>query len=228
MENYRYDLHIHSALSPCAENNMTPVTIVGEAAIIGLDFVAVADHNAIENVEVALRAGEAYGVKVVPAMELQTDEEIHILCLFENFKDLKAFFEEIKFSKMQNRKEIFGEQLIMDEDDNVVGELTRMLLASADISSDDVPKLINKHNGVAIPAHIDREMNGMLQILGAVTDGYKTVEISSRASADFVEKWKQTHKVVVDSDAHQLCDMSDKGQIELPEYSVKALLNALR
>lgn len=227
MDSYRYDLHVHSALSPCAENDMTPVTIVGKAMLDGLDFIAIADHNAIGSVEVALLAGREYGIKVVPAMELQTNEDIHILCLFEKFEELKAFYDEIDFGSLKNNKAIFGDQLVYDEDDNVVAEEERMLLASANISSESVPELVIRHNGVAIPAHIDREMNGMLQILGAVTDGFDTVEISSRADEDFVKEWSGKKRTVIDSDAHVLDDISTKGVIELEEYSVAALLDSL-
>lgn len=87
----KYDLHVHSALSPCADDDMTPATIVGYAKLSGLDAVAVSDHNAIGNVAVALAAGEAYGVCVVPAMELQTAEDIHVLCLFDTLAHLTAF-----------------------------------------------------------------------------------------------------------------------------------------
>lgn len=227
MKTYRYDLHIHSALSPCAENEMTPVTVVGAAKLSGLDFVAIADHNAIGNVQVAQAAGEAYGIKVVPSMELQTNEDIHILCLFDTYEQLKCFYDEVEFADLLNRKDIFGEQLVIDEDDNVVGEEERMLLACANISSDNVPQLARKHGGLAIPAHIDREMNGMLAILGAVTDNYETVEISSRATDEFIAQWREKKTVVIDSDAHTLDDISQRGEIELEEYSVSALLDAL-
>ncbi len=227
MDSYRYDLHVHSALSPCAENDMTPVTVVGKAMLDGLDFIAIADHNAIGSVEVALLAGREYGIKVVPAMELQTNEDIHILCLFEKFEELKAFYDEIDFGPLKNNKAIFGDQLMYDEDDNVVAEEERMLLASANISSESVPELVKRHNGVAIPAHIDREMNGMLQILGTVTEGFDTVEISSRADENFVKEWSGKKRTVIDSDAHVLDDISTKGVIELEEYSVAALLDSL-
>ena len=87
----KYDFHIHSALSPCADNDMTPVNIVAYAKFNGLDMIAVADHNAIENVETAIAAGKAYGVTVVPAVEVQTAEDIHVLCLFKTFEQLKNF-----------------------------------------------------------------------------------------------------------------------------------------
>lgn len=225
---YRYDLHVHSALSPCADNEMTPVTIVGTAMLAGLSFVAIADHNSIKNVQTALAAGEAYGINVVPAMELQTSEDIHILCLFPTYEKLKGFYQSVTFSKRKNVPEIFGEQQIVDEDDNVVGYEDTMLLDSADISSTDVPELAAKFDGVAVPAHIDRDSNGMIAILGAIEDCYKTVEISSRASSEFVERWSQGRRVIIDSDAHTLVSISSKGEVELPECTVDALLNYIR
>ena len=122
----KYDLHIHSALSPCADDNMTPSNIVGFAKLQGLDAVAIADHNAIANVKVAMDVGDAFDVVVVPAMELQTAEDIHVLCLFEKFEDLQSFYNSIHFADIQNRAEIFGEQLILDEDDNILGKEQRI------------------------------------------------------------------------------------------------------
>lgn len=224
---FTYDLHIHSALSPCAENDMTPFTIVGTAKILGLDFVAVSDHNSTRSVEVAIRAGEEYGVKVVPAIEVQTKEDVHVLCLFKTYKDLTAFASEIPFSKRKNREDIFGEQLVLDEDDAVVDKEESMLLDSADISSDDLPALAMRYDGVAIPAHIDREGNGMVAILGSISNAYPTVELSSKCDESDFEKWKD-RLIIVDSDAHVLDDISQKGSIDLDEYSVSALVDRLK
>lgn len=225
---FSYDLHIHSALSPCAENDMTPVTIVGTAKILGLDFVAVSDHNSIKNVEVALMAGEAYDIKVVPAIELQTNEDVHVLCLFKTYEDLKSFASEIPFSTRKNRDDIFGEQLVMDEDDNVVGIEESMLLDSADISVDAVPEIVARHDGVAIPAHIDREGNGMLAILGSIPKCYPTVELSSKCDRADEESWGSSRLVVIDSDAHVLGDISTRGSIDIDEYTVSALVERLK
>ncbi len=225
---FRYDLHIHSALSPCADNEMTPVTIVGQAKLSGLDFVAVADHNSIKNVEVALKAGEAYDISVVPAIELQTNEDIHLLCLFPTYAALKSFYESIRFSTRLNREEIFGEQLIIDEDDNVLGKEDTMLLDSADISSESVPSLAGKFGGVAIPAHIDRYGNSMFAILGDITQNFKVVELSTKAAEEQIDFWKERFKVIVDSDSHTLETISNQSEIDLPNRSVEALLDALR
>ncbi len=224
---YRYDLHVHSVLSPCADREMTPVNIVGTAKLLGLDFVAVADHNAIENVQVAIAAGKEYGIEVVPAMELQTSEDVHVLCLFEDFGSLKAFYDSIEFPYIANRKDIFGEQQIVDEDDEVVGEMDRMLLASAAISSEDVYEKCLGFGGAAVPAHVDRDMNGMLQILGGISGGYKCVEVSPSVRERLREELQESYLLITDSDAHTLEEISCAGEIELAEYSVKAFVRKL-
>ena len=224
----KYDLHIHSALSPCADDNMTPSNIVGFAKLQGLDAVAIADHNAIANVKVAMDVGAAFDVVVVPAMELQTAEDIHILCLFEKFDDLQSFYNSIDFTNLQNRTEIFGEQWIMDEDDNVIATEPRMLLVASEISVEDVTSLAKQYNGIAIAAHIDREENGMVAILGTVTEDFSVVEISPTAT-DSVCVYCQGKKVITNSDAHVLEDIGKaQGQLEVAERSARGILQALR
>ena len=224
----KYDLHIHSALSPCADDNMTPSNIVGFAKLQGLDAVAIADHNAIANVKVAMDVGDAFDVVVVPAMELQTAEDIHILCLFEKFEDLQSFYNSINFADIQNRAEIFGEQLILDEDDNVLGQEQRMLLVASGVSVEEVVSLAKQHNGIAVAAHIDREENGMVAILGTVTEDFSVVEISATATKQ-IQCYTTGRKVITNSDAHTLEDIGVAcGQLEVVERSAKGILQALR
>ena len=224
----KYDLHIHSALSPCADDNMTPSNIVGFAKLQGLDAVAIADHNAIANVKVAMDVGDAFDVVVVPAMELQTAEDIHVLCLFEKFEDLQSFYNCINFADIQNRAEIFGEQLILDEDDNVLGEEQRMLLVASGVSVEEVVSLAKQHNGIAVAAHIDREENGMVAILGTVTEDFSVVEISATATKQ-IQCYTTGRKVITNSDAHTLEDIGvADGELEVVERSAKGILQALR
>jgi len=224
----RYDLHVHSGLSPCADDDMTPVNIVGYAKLKGLDMVAVADHNSFLNVEVAMKAGEFYGVTVIPAFELQTNEDIHVLCLFENLFSLKEFYKTLKFITIDNEPSVFGNQNIYDEDDNVTGIVKELLLVSSTISSEDVFENVKKFGGVAIPAHVDREANGMLAILGAISGGYEAVEFSGRADKRMIEEYEKKYVTIVDSDAHTLSDIDAGGEAELYENSVKAMLEYLR
>lgn len=224
----KYDLHIHSALSPCADDNMTPSNIVGFAKLQGLDAVAIADHNAIANVKVAMDVGDAFDVVVVPAMELQTAEDIHILCLFEKFEDLQSFYNSINFADIQNRAEIFGEQLILDEDDNILGQEQRMLLVASGVSVEEVVSLAKQHNGIAVAAHIDREENGMVAILGTVTEDFSVVEVSATATKQ-IQCYTTGRKVITNSDAHTLEDIGVAcGQLEVTERSAKGILQALR
>jgi len=224
----RYDLHVHSALSPCAEDDMTPVNIVGFAKINGLDMVAVADHNAIGNVEVAMRAGAYYGVTVVPAFELQTAEDIHLLCLFGSFEELSAFHKSVTFQKVKNNPRIFGRQLLYDEDDEVTGEWEDLLLTSSTLSAQDAYGAVWKAGGIAVPAHIDREANGMVQILGAVPEEFGAVELSTRATSEEIARYAAARRVIVDSDAHTLDAIGLNSTIELAAPSAQALVDMLK
>lgn len=223
----RCDLHVHSALSPCADDDMTPANIVGYAKLLGLDAVAIADHNAIGNVAVAVEVGKAYGVCVVPAMELQTAEDIHVLCLFPTTERLQSFFDEIEFSKLVNDPSVFGRQLIVDEDDNVVATEPRLLHVGANIAVEKVPDLARKHGGVAVAAHVDRDENGMVAILGEVIAEYGAVELSSHATA--AHRKAYSDKVVVtNSDAHWLdCIGHGISTLEVTENSAEAIVKAL-
>lgn len=224
---YKYDLHIHSGLSPCADKDMTPADIVAFCKVSGLDIIAIADHNATENVEVALKAADFYGITVVAATEIQTAEDVHMLCLFESFEKLKEFKDGLSFQQIENRPDIFGEQNIYDEDDNIIGNLQNLLLVSCDASCEQVYKRAAEFGGIAIPAHIDREANGMLCILGGVSDLYRVVEISTTASELFKKDYAD-RLVLVDSDAHCFSQISEGAEIELEEPTAKALLLKLR
>ena len=224
----KYDFHVHSALSPCADNDMTPVNIVAYAKMNGLDMVAIADHNAIENVEVGILAGEFYGVTVVPAIEVQTVEDIHVLCLFETFDNLKAFYETLEMPPIKNKPDIFGEQLILNEDDEIVAYKENLLLVSCTVSSAELPTKVAEFGGIAVAAHIEREANGMLQILGAIESGYTVVELSTRATDTEVESYRKKYKVLVDSDAHTLESIGMKSELELDDNTIKSLFRYLK
>lgn len=224
----RYDLHVHSGLSPCADDDMTPVNIVGYAKINGLDMVAIADHNSILNVEVAMKAGEFYGVTVIPAFELQTSEDIHVLCLFEDLFSLKEFYKTVKYTIIDNEPSVFGNQNVYDEDDNITGIVKELLLVSSTMSSENVFENVRKFGGVAVPAHVDREANGMLAVLGAISGGYCAVEFSGHADKKMIAEFEKDYVTIVDSDAHTLSDIDAGGVVELYENSAKAMLEYLR
>ena len=125
-----YDLHIHSGLSPCAENDLSPINILAMSSVKGLNMIAVSDHNAIDNVRVTVKLGSLLQITVVPAVELQTSEDIHMLCLFKTVDDLEKFFSNVKLQQVVNNEQIFGEEIIYDEDGKDVSHLKKSLTCS--------------------------------------------------------------------------------------------------
>lgn len=213
MTEHHCDLHIHSALSPCADNDNTPNNIVGMALVNGLDIIALTDHNSTANCRAAMAAGKRHGVIVVPGMELTTSEEIHVVCLFPDIDSAECFgdFVESKLMKFENRTELFGNQLLMDENDSVKGEYPWLLPSAAELSFDEVPEVVRKYGGICMPAHIDRHSNGVLSVLGDLREdmGFELGEISRHAAKEDYGNRFPFLKLFRDSDAHFLWDMAE-------------------
>ena len=165
-----YDLHIHSCLSPCGDDDMTPANIVGMAAVKGLDVIALTDHNSCRNCPAAMYHGEKYGVTVIPGMELTTQEEVHVICLFPTLEDALSFdaFIYKKLLPVPNREDIFGKQQIMDERDGDAGTVENLLINATSVSFYDVFSLEGSFHGIEYPAHLDKSSTSRLYTLGFV------------------------------------------------------------
>ena len=232
---YWVDLHIHSCLSPCAEDDMTPNNIVNMAVLKGLDIIAVTDHNSIENVEAVLKAGSNAGLVVVPGMELCTSEEIHLVVLFPDILRAKEF-EAMVYDNItnNNREDIFGTQIIMNSNDEEIGSEERMLSGACGLDTENAIKLVRKLNGVVIPAHVNREAYSMLNTLGAIPEEYAFhyLECSKSCKLDeFINENPElsAYPFIRSSDAHFLWDILEtEVSLELEEKSIEALLNCLR
>ncbi len=210
-----YDLHIHSCLSPCGDNDMTPNNIVNMAMINGLELIALTDHNSTRNCAAAMAVGREVGVLVVPGMELTTAEDIHVVCLFPSIETAESFDRYVYgcLPPIPNREKIFGEQLLCDDEDNVVGKEERLLITATSIGLDTVPELVASYGGVAFLAHIDRKSNGALAILGSLSEdlGFALAEVSKLSRpADYAGRFPFL-SFVGDSDAHQLTDIAEGG-----------------
>ncbi len=225
MSIYNYDLHIHSCLSPCADDDMTPNNIAGMAALNGLQIVALTDHNSCGNCPAFLDACKRQGVVGIAGMELTTAEDIHLVCLFEELEAAMAFSDEIyaHIMPIDNRPEIFGNQIITDSEDEPVDTVERLLISATDLWASDAIALARRYGAHVRPAHIDRESNGMVSILGDVPKeyGFNFVEFNDAENA---EKYFSSYEsikglgTVVSSDAHHLWDISEAGHtIELED-----------
>ena len=216
MSRYYYDFHIHSCLSPCGDDDMTPANIAGAATLAGLNIVALTDHNTAKNCPAFFKAAKHYGIIAVAGMELTTAEDIHVVCLFEKLEEALNFSAEIEkhLVPIKNRPEIFGRQQIMDEEDNVLGEEEFVLSNATDISVEDVPKLVKSFGGVCWPAHIDRTANGIVSILGvfpeeAKFDCYELHSLDKRSEYENRFEHLKNKICLTGSDAHYLWDMRD-------------------
>ena len=164
------DLHVHTVLSPCAAVEMIPPLIVREALAHGIDLIAITDHNASANVRAVQRAATGTGLVVLPGMELQTYEEIHLLCIFGSLAQLESWQEMVDahLPPRENVPNILGEQFVVDETGEFVGRERRLLATSTDIRLKEAVEEITRRGGLAIPAHVDRPVYSLLANLGFV------------------------------------------------------------
>jgi 3',5'-nucleoside bisphosphate phosphatase len=229
------DFHIHTALSPCGDEDMTPNNIVNMAMLNGLDAIAITDHNTVENVAACMKVGQQVGVTVIPGMELQTREEVHVICLFPELEKALSFQKLVYDSlpPLSNNERVFGEQLIMDEQDHILGKNSRLLLTSTSISFDEAFEEVKKLGGVFIPAHIDKSANSVIENLGFIPDylaikniEYKSIEkINLFLKAGFI---KASYRLIKSSDAHYLQDIQqDENKLECGDNSAAAIIDKL-
>ena len=225
------DLHIHSCLSPCASDDMTPWNLVGMAKVKGLDVIAVTDHNTAKNTPEAVNAGKEYGVQVIPGMEVTTREEVHMLAYFEHVDDALAFGEVIyaHLPAILNREGLFGNQIVIGEGDEPAGREERLLLNATDLSVDDICALASRFHGVCLPAHINRGANGMIGALGLMPllPAYPVVEVYSRIPCP---AYAQKDRVILhSSDAHRLEDIAERDfALDMPQPTAQAVMDYLR
>lgn len=231
------DFHIHTLLSPCAEIEMTPHHIVMRAAEFGIGAVAITDHNASANALAAVKAGERYGVKVFPGMEVECLEEAHIVVLFDTLKQLNAWQQQVdgKMNGLANNAEKFGGQFVVDDDDNFIREEERLLLAPLRMTAAEVVREVERLGGMSIAAHIDRPSYSIVGQLGFIEPdfGFAAAEIS--AAGWRASKQSKLQRVagylpfVTDSDAHNIMDFvqGPKNLIAVEELTIAELKLAL-
>ncbi len=231
-----YDLHMHSCLSPCGDAEMTPANIANMAAAAGLDVIALSDHNSTRNCPALLEAAGRAGLLALPAMELTTAEEVHVLCLLPDLEAAERFGRYVyeRLPDVKNRPEIFGAQLVMDGGDGVLAEEERLLMNATSIGIYETAELLRAYGGIAIPAHADRSSFSVLANLGFIAPemGFSAVELTPAAS---VRRLLGAHPelrglaAVADSDAHYLEHIRGRvSSLEAEAATPRAVIEALR
>lgn len=212
---YFYDLHIHSCLSPCADDDMTPANIAGMAKLNGLSVIALTDHNSTKNTKAFYAACEQMGIIPIAGIEVTTAEDIHLVGLFPDLASAKAFDTYLQDHRIlyKNPVDIYGHQFLYDINDTVIGEDPYLLSNALTLSLDEAIAALKEYGAVVYPAHIDREANGMVSVLGSVPTeyGFITVEIHDPQNTDssLAKCLPSIPQVLHSSDAHFLWDIAD-------------------
>jgi PHP family Zn ribbon phosphoesterase len=223
-----YDLHLHSCLSPCGDMDMTPNNIVNMALLKELDVIALSDHNTARNVRSVCEVAKDTGLLVIPAIEVCTSEEVHMLCLFEALEECEKFGDYLYtlLPDIVNEPDIFGKQCIMNEKDEETGILEKLLLNAAELSIDRLLEIIPQYGGFAIPAHVDRSSYSIISNLGFLPEeyGFSCIEVKNPPfDCGFMGK------MITDSDAHYLEDIAEPERtLEVEEKSIHGVISALR
>lgn len=234
MGRFAFDLHMHSCLSPCGSEDNTPNNLAGMCALAGIEVVALTDHNATGNCGAFCRAAERYGLLALPGMELTTVEEAHVVCLFPGMEEADAFGALVRkrLPPLKNKAAIYGPQILMDEDDHVLGEEDIFFAGATSISIYEAAELARSCGGLAYPAHIDRPSFSLLANLGLWDPdmGFTLAEVSKNCPADLFDRPDLAGiPHVTACDAHYLDQIPDAHQyMELPERTPSAVLDWLK
>ena len=211
-----YDLHIHTAASPCADDLMTPNNIVNMSLLKGLEVIAITDHQTVCNCEAVMTVGKKKGLVVIPGMEIECQEEFHMISLFKNIqtaKEMEAWLQSY-MPPILNKPKVFGYQRILNKEDEQVGEISKFLLVAASVCAEEIVKKARTLEATIYPAHIDRSSYSILSNLGAIPKelDFRLLEISQSASRSHYEKLYSNQTIIQASDAHYLENIAESTQ----------------
>lgn len=212
-EVFTADLHIHSVLSPCAEREMLPACIILEAVEKKVDIIAICDHNGWENVGTVVSLGKRFGVWVIPGIEVETQEEVHLLCYFPTVNHLCNFSTVLSrfLPRIPLREDLWGEEWVVNEVGEIVEKKDYLLVHPVNLSVEEVSSLVNFYGGVIIPAHVDRINYSIVSQLGFIPSslGISVIEVSSQTRwEDIMQRFElREFRPIRSSDAHALCQI---------------------
>jgi PHP family Zn ribbon phosphoesterase len=229
------DLHIHTVLSGCAEVEMIPPLIVQQAKRLGLGLMAITDHNACHNVEAVIQASEGTGIHVLPGMELQSKEEVHLLCLFDTVRQCYEWQKEVlkKLPNLANKEEAFGAQFVVDSSGEWVRTEEHFLAMSVDMGLEEVVAEVHSIGGMVIPAHVDRPSFSLLSNLGMVPDSLdvQALEVTPQfVPVKGFQQWPQLKAwcLIVNGDAHRLQEIQNRTLFNIAAPVVREIGLALK
>lgn len=234
---YNVDLHIHSALSPCGNNDMVPSKIIDKLKVLDIEIFSITDHNSCANVGAFKKKADEKELTFIPGMEIQTQEEIHLLAYFGSVKEIEEFYTDIIepgfIIGMKNDPDKFGNQFLVNKSDAIIGEEERILSLPLTITLEEAVEGIRGHGGVAVPAHLDRGFSIISQLGFLPPDlDVDIVEIADTAKIDAFKNQYFPDKdirVISSSDTHHLhMFQPPKMKFKIPDSGVGSCMECLR
>jgi len=205
---------------------MLPGQIIKQAKSKCLEIIGICDHNSAENVLAVKAAGEKAGILVLGGMEISSREEVHLLSFFSDHRRLLKM-QEIIYQHLpgENKQDIFGEQLVVDSSDKIIGTNRKLLIGAVNLGVEEIISLIKSLDGIAIASHVDRQAFGMIGQLGFIPAGLKldALEVTAGCALDKILEYKKYGLPIVKfSDAHFLPDIGSVStlfSLNAPEFS---------
>jgi len=235
LRKFRTELHVHTVLSPCAELEMLPPLIVQEALNLGIQIIAITDHNASANIAAVQQAAEGTGLIVLPGMEVQTREEVHSLCLFDRLEQIDRWqtIVDDNLPGLENDAEYFGDQLVVDSEGEFIRRETRLLINSCSLTIEEAYNAVSSLGGLFIPAHVDRKAYGLLKNLGFVPQdiAFEALELSRHIKpreAPQIYPQLQGYTFIQSGDAHRLDELLGVNEFTLETPCIDEIRLALK
>jgi PHP family Zn ribbon phosphoesterase len=211
MQKVRADLHIHTVLSPCADVEMSPANIVAKVKEANLQIIGITDHNSTRNAKLVKRLGEKEGIFVLCGAEVTTKEEVHCLAFFEHDYQLDEFqkYLDTYITKIPNPNGHFGYQPVVDENENIIELIPYYLTSALKKGITEIQNYVYALDGIFIPAHVNRSMNGLFSHLGMIPRNLKfdAMGIAGKTTENHVRKHyvlEDKISLLYNSDAHFL------------------------
>ncbi|MGQ8338697.1 PHP domain-containing protein [Sunxiuqinia sp. A32] len=213
MKKFRADLHIHTVLSPCADLEMSPDQIISRALEMELNIIAITDHNSTKQCAIVKKMAEGTDLFVINGCEVNSSEEIHAICLFEDDYTRNKFqlFLDKHLPHVPNHRTYYNQQVVVDEENRIVEEIENYLATTLDVGIEVIEKTVHELNGLFIPAHIDRPINSIYSQLGFIPIDLQidALQITKQANEKYTRVKYDIHEevsLIKASDAHYIED----------------------
>lgn len=236
IKEFKTDLHIHTCLSPCGELDMSPLAVVKAAIEKEINIIAITDHNSAENTAAAQKAAENTDLTVFGGMEITSSEEAHILALFDETASIMKLQDIIYISLLpgENDEKMFGEQIVVNEKDEVLDFNKRLLIGATMLSAQEIVEKIHSFGGLAIASHVDKDAFSIISQLGFIPPdlAFDALEMSphtERADAEQSYGMYNSFPWISSSDAHHAHDIGRRTTtFFMEEPTIKEMALALK